>query len=118
MPCQLSRSNKGWHAQWFYLKNDPATPLSIFTGRLIEEAAPMWPWGPPVKEKKRMCDILEAVASQRSHDLRGAGVNGAYHERRVAPLMACALPLFGMMLVVELDGMVLTEGPLRNSEIA
>ena len=23
----LSTSNKGWHSQWFYLKNDAATPL-------------------------------------------------------------------------------------------
>ena len=51
--------------QWFYLKNDPAAPLPVFPGRLIAEAPPMWPWGPPVKEKKRMCDILEAVAFLR-----------------------------------------------------
>jgi hypothetical protein len=38
MPLQLSRSNKGWHAQWFYLKNDAAAPLPKFTRRLIEEA--------------------------------------------------------------------------------
>ena len=35
---QLLISNKGWHSQWFYLKNIAATPLSEFTGRLIEEA--------------------------------------------------------------------------------
>ena len=38
MPCQLSRSNKGWHAQWFYMKNDATTPLPDFTICLIEEA--------------------------------------------------------------------------------
>ena len=42
MPCQLSRSNKGWHVQWFYVKNDATTPLSDFTGRLIEEAPQVW----------------------------------------------------------------------------
>jgi hypothetical protein len=36
MSLQLSRSNKGWHAQWFYLKNDTTAPLLEFTGRLIE----------------------------------------------------------------------------------
>ena len=35
---QLSTSNKGWHSQWFYLKNNAVAPLSEFTGRLIEEA--------------------------------------------------------------------------------
>ena len=107
MPCQLSRSNKGWHVQWFYLKNDPTAPLLDFTGCLIEEAPPMWSWGPPDKEKRRMHDILETIASLRSHDLCGAGVIGAYHERRVAPLMARALPLYGMTPGAQLDGTVL-----------
>ena len=100
------------------MKNNPASPLSDFTGRLIKEAPPTWPWGPPDKEKKRMHDILEAIASLRSHGLCGAGVIGAYHVRRVAPLMACALPLFVMMPVVELSGTVLAQGSLCNSKIA
>ena len=107
MPCQLSRSNKGWHAQWFYLKNHPTVPLLDFTRPLIEEASLTWLWGPPDKEKKRMHDILEAAASLKSHDLHGAGVIGAYHARRVELLMARALPFFMMMPVVELSGTVL-----------
>ena len=35
---RLSTSNKGWHSQWFYLKNDATGPLLEFTGRLIEGA--------------------------------------------------------------------------------
>ena len=38
----LSMSNKGWHLQWFYLKNDPAAPLPKFTGCLIEDALEQW----------------------------------------------------------------------------
>ena len=38
MTYPLSRSNKGWHALWFYVKNDDDAHLSDFTGRLIEEA--------------------------------------------------------------------------------
>jgi hypothetical protein len=37
MSLQLSRSNKGWHVLWFYLKNDAAAPLPDFTRRLIEK---------------------------------------------------------------------------------
>ena len=96
MPCQLSRFNKGWHSHWFYLKNDPAAPLLVFSGRLIKEVPPSWPWGPPIKEKKRMCDLLEAIAFLKTHGLRGAGVIGGYHARRVVPLMARVLPLYGM----------------------
>ena len=70
------------------------------------------------QEKRRMCDILKAVMLLRSHGLRGASVIGAYHARSVAPLMARALPLFGVVPVVELGGRVLAQGPLRNSKIA
>ena len=43
---RLLMSNKGWHSQWFYLKNDVATPLPEFTGSLIEEALESWrKWG-------------------------------------------------------------------------
>ena len=35
---RLSTSNKGWHSQWFYLKNDAAVLLPKFIGCLIEEA--------------------------------------------------------------------------------
>ena len=31
----LLTSNKGWHSQWFYLKNDSTVALLKFTGRLI-----------------------------------------------------------------------------------
>jgi len=30
---QLLTSNKGWHSQWFYLKNDAAALLPEFIGR-------------------------------------------------------------------------------------
>ena len=52
---RLSISNKGWHSQWFYLKNDAAAPLSKFTERLIEEAPEWWrKWGIPEKDKKKI----------------------------------------------------------------
>ena len=45
-PMRLSTSNKGWHSYWFYVKNDTATPLLEFTGRLIEEVPKSWrKWG-------------------------------------------------------------------------
>ena len=53
--------------------------------------------GPPIKEKKRMHDLLEVIAFLKIHDLCGTGVIGGYHARRVAPLMARVLLLYGMM---------------------
>ena len=97
MPCQLSKSNKGWHSHWFYLKNDLAAPLLVFSRHLVKEVPPSWPWGPPINEKKRMRDLLEAIAFLKTHGLHGANVTGGYHARRVASLMAHILPLYGMM---------------------
>ena len=52
---RLSTSNKGWHSQWFYLKNDVAAPLSEFIGRLIEEAPEQWrKWRVSEKDKKKI----------------------------------------------------------------
>ena len=52
---QLSMSNKGWHSQWFYLKNDAAAPLPKFTGRLIEQGPESWrKWGVLEKDKKKI----------------------------------------------------------------
>ena len=32
---RLSTSNKGWHSQWFYVKDDTAAPLLVFSKRVI-----------------------------------------------------------------------------------
>ena len=39
---RLLTSNKGWHSQWFYLKNNATAPLPEFTRHLIEEASELW----------------------------------------------------------------------------
>ena len=58
----LSTSNKGWHSQWFYLKNDAAAPLPEFTGCLIEEALEQWrKWGIPEKDKKKIRYHIAAI---------------------------------------------------------
>ena len=96
MSIPLSKSNKGWHKLWFYLKNDAATPLSIFTGRLIEEVLEVWRYGPIEKEQKRLGDMLKAIVTLKRRGLRGTDVIRAYHIRRLAPLMACALLMYKM----------------------
>ena len=52
MSIPLSKSNKGWHKLWFYLKNDDAAPLPIFTGRLIEEASECGGTGPSGRSRR------------------------------------------------------------------
>ena len=74
--------------------------------------------GAPIKEKKRMCDLLEAITFLKTHGLRGVSVIRGYHSRRVAPLMACALPLYGMMPGAQLVRTMLAKGLLHDSEVA
>ena len=118
-PMRLSTSNKGWHSQWFYLKNDTAAPLPEFTERLIEEASESWrKWGVPEKDKKKIRDHITAIHILKENGLKGSGVIRAYHARRVTSLMMHALLLYAMVPEASFDGTVLTEGALPNSKIA
>jgi hypothetical protein len=92
-------------------------PLPDFTRRLIEDALPVWGWGPPPEKEKRLHDLLDATTLLKHHDLCGTGVIRAYHARRVASLLACALPLYRMTPDVQLDGTMLAQGALYDSEV-
>ena len=58
---RLLASNKGWHSQWFYVKDDAAAPLPVFSGCVIKEAPGSWRWGVPAKERKNIDDLLAAL---------------------------------------------------------
>ena len=98
-------------------KEQPTAPLPVFFGRLVEEVPPSWPWGPPIKEKKRMRDLLEAITFLKTHGLHGAGVISWYHARRVAPLMVRVLPLYEMTPDAQLIRTMLSQGLLCDSEV-
>lgn len=102
---------------WFYLKNDAVTSLPNFFGCLVEEAPQLWGWGAPNKEKKRIRDHLAAIVLLKEHGLKGSSVIGAYHDRGVVLLMACALPLYEMTPDAQLDGTVLAHEVLHDTEI-
>ena len=76
---RLSTSNKGWHSQWFYVKDDMAAPLPVYSGRLIEEVPGSWKWGVLGKDKKRVKDHLAALQIQKERGVKGSGIIGAYH---------------------------------------
>ena len=50
--------------------------------------------------------------------MKGLGIIGAYHARRVAPLMARALPLYQMVPEASFEGTVLVDEVLPYSEVA
>ena len=118
MLMRLSTSNKVWHSHWFYVKDDAAAPLPAFTGRLIEDVPESWrKWGVLDKDKKKIHDHLAAIRILKERGMKGSGIIGAYHTRRVAPLMRCVLPLHMMALGVSLEGTMLAERVLFPSEV-
>nr|TKW07288.1 hypothetical protein SEVIR_7G301209v2 [Setaria viridis] len=117
MAMKTSASHKGWHNQWFYVKNYSYSPLPGFTGRTIDVAPEVWAYGPVDKEKKRIFDLLQAIERLKRSGLTGAGVIGAYHARRVAPLMLRIRPLAAMTSDAPTEGTVLAAGALAASEI-
>jgi hypothetical protein len=44
MSITTTKSNKGWHSQWFYFKNYDTACLPLFTGYTIMVAPPVWSW--------------------------------------------------------------------------
>ena len=89
-----------------------------FTGRLIEEVPDSWrKCGVPEKDK-RIQDHLTAIQILKERGVKVSKIIGAYHTRRVAPLMRRALPLYAMAPEASFDGMTLAEGALSPSEVA
>jgi hypothetical protein len=114
----LTTSNKGWHSQWFYVKNDATAPLPAFIGRYILEASESWGWGVQAKDKKHLNDLLAALRTLKERGVKGLGIIGAYHTRRVMPLMEHVLPLYQMVPEASFEGTTLADEALPPSEVA
>ena len=71
---RLSTSNKRWHSQRFYVKNDATAPLPAFTGRYILEAPGSWGWGVPGKEKKQLSGLLAVLQTLKQRGVKGSGI--------------------------------------------
>jgi hypothetical protein len=52
-----------------------------------------WGWDVPKKDLKRIANHLAAIKILKEGGVEGSGIIGAYHARRVAPLMACMLSM-------------------------
>ena len=50
-------SNRGWHREWFYIRNPSEAPFLVFTGGRPEKRD-NWSWGPTCREKKKV-EIIE-----------------------------------------------------------
>ena len=55
-----------------------------------------WSWGLPPVDKKKIDDLLDAVAWLGTSGVTGVGIIGAYHMRRLAPLQARCFRMWEM----------------------
>nr|XP_034594543.1 nascent polypeptide-associated complex subunit alpha, muscle-specific form-like [Setaria viridis] len=85
--------------------------------RVIEAAPELWSYGPVEKEKKRITGLLQAIKRLKEKGLTGAGVIGAYHAQRVAPLMLRVRLLADMVPSAPTQGTILATGALADTEI-
>jgi hypothetical protein len=92
--------------------------LLEYTRHVVEVVPESWAkWVVPKKNVKKITDHLATIKILKENSVKGSGAIGAYHARRVAPLMACTLLLYWMVPSAPLEGMVLAMGPLANSKI-
>ena len=54
LPCD---SNRGWHGEWFYIRNPVEAPFPPFIGRRLERRE-SWSWGPSSVQNK--LEVIEA----------------------------------------------------------
>jgi hypothetical protein len=61
MSLKLVTCNKGWHLQWFYLKNTTATSFPPYSEHGILEAPEEWKWGVPKDNLNKIDNHLDAI---------------------------------------------------------
>ena len=83
LPCD---SNRGWHREWFYIRNPTAAPFPAFTGGRLEKQD-SWSWGCAHKEKKKVEIIEEELWKIVWCGLDGVWVFHTLYCHRVASLV-------------------------------
>ena len=89
-PCS---SNRGWHGEWFYIRNPEAAPFPAFTGRRPKEQE-SWLWGCGHKERPKVEAIEEELRKLMRHGLDEVRVFYTLYHRRIAPLAEGTQPMW------------------------
>jgi len=69
-PCD---SNRGWHGEWFYIRNPAEAPFLAFTGGRPEKQK-SWSWGCALPERHKVGVIEEELWKLVKHGLNGVRV--------------------------------------------
>jgi len=79
-------SNRGWHGEWFYIRNLAEAPFLAFTGETSEKQE-SWSWGCARKERKKVDVIKEELRKLVRHGFDGVQVFHTLYRHRVVPLV-------------------------------
>jgi hypothetical protein len=116
IPVGLSSSNRGWHAGWFYLRND-LDQLPAFTGRTFAVAPPKWRED-LIKDKAiPLRKVVKALAELSKAGLTAAVVVANFHKRRVLPLMSRRIFLDDMKEGTSWEGTRMAPDELEHDEV-
>ena len=78
-------SNRGWHGEWFYIRNPVEAPFLLFTRRRLERRE-SWSWGPAGRQNK--LEVIEMELQKLvQHGLDGLWVFHTFFHRLVTPLV-------------------------------
>ena len=90
LPCD---SNRGWHREWFYIKNPVATPFPVFTDKRPEKKESR-SWGYAKKEKHKVGVIEAELWKLVKSGLNGVWVFHTLYRHRVMPLAERVQPMW------------------------
>ena len=86
-------SNRGWHGEWFYIRNPTEAPFPVFTGGRPEKQK-SWSWGCARPERHKVEVIEEDLRKLIRLCLDGVRVFCTLFRRRVAPLAERTRPMW------------------------
>jgi hypothetical protein len=69
-------SNKGWHSQWFYLKDYPDAPFLAYPSYGIFEAPVQWKADVPSCDEDKIANHLLAIEILKERGLMGPKSSG------------------------------------------
>ena len=86
-------SNRGWHGEWFYIRNLVAVAFLVFTGGRPKKQD-SWSWGCARREKKKMEIIEEELRKLVRRGLDGVRVFHTLYRHRVTLLVKKTQPMW------------------------
>jgi hypothetical protein len=117
IPAGLASSNRGWHAGWFYLRNDRSR-LPAFTGKVLGMAPSRWREDLPAGREASLRKAIKALSRLTKMGLTAAVVVANFHRRRVLPLMARRICLYGMKEEASWEETRMAPDDLEHEEVA